>query len=160
MAASSYQVISKEVENHIFRYNWVFRRICIYKQPTLTKWWNYNIFLQIWYSYLKYTGWLFLECALLLAHCNIIRVSWETKKERLTCRKKYIGEFAWRTSLFGLHAFLSFSVAFFVFSFPFSNWSTCWMAPIKIHNIAMVGILHDDTMSEWSKIISRNVILF
>ena len=27
----------------------------------------------------------------------------------------------------------------------------CWMAPIKLHNIAMVGVLCDDTMSERSK---------
>ena len=37
MAASSYQVISKEVENRIFRHNWFFRHICMYKEPTLTK---------------------------------------------------------------------------------------------------------------------------
>ena len=36
MAASAYHVISKEVENHIFRHNWIFRRTCMYKQPTLT----------------------------------------------------------------------------------------------------------------------------
>ena len=41
MAASSYHVISKEVENHIFRHNWIFRHISMYKQPTLTKYGNY-----------------------------------------------------------------------------------------------------------------------
>ena len=37
MAASAYHVISKEVENRIFRQNWIFRHTCMYKQPTLTK---------------------------------------------------------------------------------------------------------------------------
>ena len=37
MAASSYRVISKEVENQIFRDNGIFRQTCFYKQSTLTK---------------------------------------------------------------------------------------------------------------------------
>ena len=110
--------------------------------------------VQIWYGYFRYTVRLFLGCALLLAHSNISRASWETKKERFSYRKKYIWEFAWGTSLFWLHAFLSMSlsVAFFVFFLPLPKEATCWMTPIKIHNIAMVGILCDDTMSEQSKI--------
>ena len=53
-----------------------------------------------------------------------------------------------------LHAFLpmSLSVAFFVFSLHLPKEPTCWMAPIKTHNIAMVGILCDDTMSEQSQL--------
>ena len=56
----------------------------------------------------------------LAAHCNIIRVSWETKKKRLNSRKNCKEEFVWGTSLFCLHVFLliSFFVAFFVSS-PF-----------------------------------------
>ena len=37
VAASAYHVIPKEVENFIFRENHIFRRICMYKQPILTK---------------------------------------------------------------------------------------------------------------------------
>ena len=37
MAVSAYHVISSEVENHIFKHDWSFRHLCIYKQPTLTK---------------------------------------------------------------------------------------------------------------------------
>ena len=37
MAASAYDVISTEVENHIFERNWIFRHLSIYNQPTLTK---------------------------------------------------------------------------------------------------------------------------
>ena len=52
MTASTYHVISKEEENHIFSHNWIFRDTCIYKQPTLTKKWNY-IFVQILCSYFQ-----------------------------------------------------------------------------------------------------------
>ena len=56
MAALSYQVISKEVENHILKYNWIlFSHTCMYKYS------NYNIFVQIWYSYFRYTGRFFLN---------------------------------------------------------------------------------------------------
>ena len=43
MTASAYHVISKEVKNHIFRHNWIFRDTRMYKQPILKKQWNYNI---------------------------------------------------------------------------------------------------------------------
>ena len=36
MAASAYRVVSKEIENQIFRHNGNFRHTCVYKQPTLT----------------------------------------------------------------------------------------------------------------------------
>ena len=72
---------------------------------------------------------------------------WVTEKRA----KKNLCE---RHHFFWLHALLSmaFSVAFFVFSLLSPNWLICWMAPIKIHNTAMVGILCDDTMRERSKI--------
>ena len=81
MAASACHVISKEAENHIFRNNWIFWHTCIYKQPTLTKLWNYNIFAQVLYRYFRYTGRLFLGCALFVVGWNIIRAPWEAKKE-------------------------------------------------------------------------------
>ena len=37
MAASAYHVISKEVENCVFRHNHIFRRTFMYKQPILTR---------------------------------------------------------------------------------------------------------------------------
>ena len=151
IAASAYHIISKEVENHIFRHKLIFRYTCMYKQHTLTN--NYDIFAQMWYSYFRYTFRLFLECVLFVGHCNIIKASWETKKERLSYRKKYIEGFVRGTSLFWLHVLLSMSffVAFPVYSLPLPKWRTCWMSHIKIHNIAMVGILCDDTMSELPK---------
>ena len=96
---------------------WIFRHTCIYKQPPLTKYWNYNIFVQIWYSCFRYTDRLLLGCTLFVARCNIIRASCETKK----------------------HTFFSMPifVAFFVNYLPLTRWRTCWIAPVKIHNIAM-----------------------
>ena len=40
MAASVYHVITKEVENLVFRDNHIFRHTCMYKQPRLIKQWN------------------------------------------------------------------------------------------------------------------------
>ena len=37
MAASAYHVVEKEVENQIFRPNWIFSHKCVYKQPKLKK---------------------------------------------------------------------------------------------------------------------------
>ena len=73
--------------------------------------------MQILYSYFRYTGRLFLGCALFVARCNTIRTSWETKKERLSYRKKYIEEFVWGISLFWLHA-LSMSFCCFLCLLP------------------------------------------
>ena len=45
--------------------------------------------MQILYNYFRYTGSLFLGCALFVAHCNIIRASCETKKEGWVSEKIY-----------------------------------------------------------------------
>ena len=89
--------------------------------------------MQILYCYFRYAGRLFLGCALFVAGCNTIRKSWETKKERLSYRKKYIEEFVWGISLFWLHACLF--LAFFVYFLPLP---TCGMAAIKIHILLWV----------------------
>ena len=106
LTASAYHFTSKEVENHIFRHSWNFRHTFMYKQFTLTKCGNYNIFLQIWYSYFRYTDRFFLGYALFVARCSIITASWETKKERFSHRKKYIEEFVWETFLTACPPFL------------------------------------------------------
>ena len=41
MAASTYHIISKEVENHILKHDWFITHLCMRKQPTLTKQWKY-----------------------------------------------------------------------------------------------------------------------
>ena len=66
MGASTYQVISKEVDNIIFRHNRTFRHKCMCKQLILIMQRNYNIIVQI-YSYLRYTDKLLDVFFLLLA---------------------------------------------------------------------------------------------
>ena len=91
MAASAHHAIS----NKGGKIYGIFRYTCMYKQPILTKYWNYNSFVQILYSTLRYV--------FLVARCNIIRASWgSSKNKRLSCRKKYIEEF--ETSFLWLHA--------------------------------------------------------
>ena len=46
-----------------------------YKQPTLTKQWNYFILEQILHKYFRYTGWFFFAYALFVARFNVIRYS-------------------------------------------------------------------------------------
>ena len=92
-------------KNHIFKHTWNFRHLCKYKQSILTKQWNYNILVQSLYRYFRYTSRLSLGCALSVARCNMW-VSCESKKERLSYRKKYVKEFARGTSLFCLHTLL------------------------------------------------------
>ena len=45
------------------------------------------IFLCKYYSYFRYTGRMFLGCALFVARCNVIRASCETKKEGLSFKE-------------------------------------------------------------------------
>ena len=142
-----------EVENHIFRHNWIFRHTYMYKTTHIGKVIELKFFEQILYSYFRYTGSLFLGCALFVARCNIIRASSDTKKERYSYSKKYIEEFVWEKSLFWLNTFLSMSFFyFFVYFLLLPKWRTCLMFPIKIHTIAMGGILCDDIMSQRLKI--------
>ena len=75
MDDSAYRVLSKEVDNRIFRPNRILGT-CIYKQP----YWQSSeiiiIFVQLSHSYLRYTD--VLGCVFFAVWCNIIRVSWET----------------------------------------------------------------------------------
>ena len=52
----------------------------------------------------------------------------------------------------GTSCFLCDFFAFLVYSLPHLKWHTCWVAPIKIHNIAMGCNVCDDIMSEGLKI--------
>ena len=117
--------------------------------------------MQILYSYFRYTGRLFLGYALFVARCNTIRTSWETKKERLSYRKKCIEEFVWGISLFWLHALLSMPFCCFLRLLPPPSHVThlqngCY----KDGYIATSGILCYDIMSKRSKIWKSNLILY
>ena len=96
----------EEGRKSLCRRNWIYKHTCMYEQPTLTKQWNYSIFVNLLYSYFKYTNRLFLGCVLFVGCCSIIWASRETKKERLSYRKRY--------SERGLYALLSMS--FFLLS--------------------------------------------
>ena len=65
---------------YIFKHNWIFRYLCIYKQPILTNSWI-KILLCKYYvcRYFRYTGRLFLGCVLFVARWNIIRPSWKPR---------------------------------------------------------------------------------
>ena len=89
MAASAYHVISTEVENDIFKHDWIFRHLCIHKQPNLTKLWNFNIFVQILYTVVvsgtmvgSFLDVLFLSFAVIISelHEKTRRKDWVTEK--------------------------------------------------------------------------------
>ena len=143
MAALAYRVIPKEAENQIFRHNWIFRQTCVYKQPTLTKWWNYN-FVQLLYSCLRYIGRLFLDF-LSFCCCNIITALWETKIKKY--KDWVIKESTYKNLCEGHHFFYCTPSFLCHFLFPSSSttlpkWCAYWMATIKTH-IVMGFILYD-----------------
>ena len=154
-SVSRYHVTSNEVKNHIVRHNWVFKHICCINNPH----WQSSGIITFLYKYYIVISDAMVGCFLFfVAGCNIIRASWETKKElRLSYRKNYIREFVWGTQLFWLHAllFMSLSVAFFRLSFCFF---CCFLQVMYLlngsckDNIAMGSILCDDIMSERLKI--------
>ena len=138
MADSVYHVISKEVENLSLDAIEFFAQIYIVISDRL---------------YFRYTDRLFLGFILFVLPCNIISASRATKKERLSYRKRYIEECVrYITFLTAPPSFYVIFPAFFLYSLQLLKWCTCWMAPIKIHNIAMGGILCDDIMIKPLKI--------
>ena len=153
MVASAYNVISTEVENHIFKTIEFLDISAFINNPHWHSSGNLIFFVQILYSYFRYTGRLFLGCALFVAGCNTIRTSWETKKERLSYRKKYIKEFVWGISFFWIHALLSMSLSCFLCLLPLpSQAMQLWNGSYEDTYIAMGDILCDDMMSKRSKI--------
>ena len=153
MAASAYHVLSTEVENYIFKTIEFLDTSAFINNP---HWQSSGILMFLCKnlcSYFRYTGRLFFGYAPFVPHCNTIRISWETKKERLSYRKTCIEEFVWGISLFWLHAFLSMSFYWFLRLLPPSS----QVMPLrndayKDTYIAMGGILCDDIISKRSKI--------
>ena len=142
-----------EVENHIFKTIEFLDISAFINNPHWHSSGNLIFFVQILYSYFRYTGRLFLGCALFVAGCNTIRTSWETKKERLSYRKKYIKEFVWGISFFWIHALLSMSLSCFLCLLPLpSQAMQLWNGSYEDTYIAMGDILCDDMMSKRSKI--------
>ena len=91
MAASAYHYIKGGGKSH-YGHSRIFRHTCMCKQASLTKQWNYNIFVQILYglSVTLIGSWMCFF--FVVVRCNIIGILSETKKKRLSQRKKYIEE--------------------------------------------------------------------
>ena len=81
-----------EVENCIFRQNRIFRLTFMYKQPMLTRKWNYNIFVQILHSSVRYTA-QYHSCS--LWYCQSFTRNQEGKmdSQKSVCRRKVICHF-------------------------------------------------------------------
>ena len=155
LAASAYRVISKEVKNHILRHNWIFRHTCCINN---THWQSGEIKIFLCKYYIALSDTLvgsFLDVLFLLLAVILSRFLEKPRRNKdwVTEKSTYIEELVWGRSFFLLHALLSMSlfVAFFVFSLLLPKRRTCWIAPIKIHDNAMGGILCDDIMSEQLK---------
>ena len=77
-----------------YRHNRIFRHTCMCKKSILIKQCNYNIFLQVSNSYLRYTDTLLDVLFLLLALFKITRVLWEqTRKDWLMARSLVVSDF-------------------------------------------------------------------
>ena len=145
----------KEVINHIFRRNWIFRHtICINN----SHWQSGGIIILLCKYFIAISDIMvgtFMDVLFLLLAVILPGLLEKPRRNKdWVPEKKCIEEFVWGTSLFWLHALISISlfIGFFVYSLPHSTWRTCWMVLMEINNIAMEGILCDDIMSDRSKI--------
>ena len=139
MASPVYHAISKKVKNQIFRHNWIFRHKCVYKQTALIKQWNYNILVQIFYSYFRYIGRPFLGCAVFVASCNIISFMRNQEGIKIELqKKKYKKELCERHHFFDCTPSRLYHFLLLSSSTLLRKSRTCWLIPIKIHNISMV----------------------
>ena len=145
----------KEGKKSHLEIHWTFRHTCCINNP---HWQSGGIIIFLCKYYIIMSDTLvgsFLDVLILLLTVILSVLPEKPRRnKRVSYRKKYIEEFVWGTSLYWFYALLSMTlcVAFFVYSFPLSERRTCWMAPIKRHNIAMGGTLCDDITSERSKI--------
>ena len=91
MTASAYHVISKEVENRIFRHNRTFRHTFMYQQPTLTSS-GIITFLCKYYIVISDTlisSWM----SFFFARCKPRRKDWVTEKVHRRIRVRHILSF-------------------------------------------------------------------
>ena len=158
MNASSYHVISKEVENHIFKYNLIFRDTCMIHVCIKNPHWQNS---EIMIFFCKYDVVIsdilvgsFLD-VLYFFLTVILSELHETprRKERVT--EKVYRRICARdiTFLTALPSLLFFNFLLLsLFSLPPCHMTNLLNNPMKIHYNAMVSILRDDTMSEQSKL--------
>ena len=131
MAAWTYHVTSKEVENHIFKHDWLITHLCMHKQLTFTKQWKYfcaNISYIVTSDTLLASFWdvFFLTLALTFSEFHV-----NPRRKDSVPEKRY--RICVSDETFWLHALLSMSffVAVFVYSLPLPKWraysmAVCW----------------------------------
>ena len=144
-AAWTYHVILKEVENHIFKHNWVFRHLLCINNPHWQSSGN-TIFLCKYIvisdtligSFFDVLFWL-LVVILSELHLKSRRKDWDSEKIH---RRICVRDIHFLTAPL---LSMPFFVAFFVYSLPLPKWCTCSMA-------RMGCVLCDDVMSERSSI--------
>ena len=158
MNASSYHVISKEVENHIFKHNLIFRDTCMIHVCIKNPHWQNS---EIMIFFCKYDVVIsdilvgsFLD-VLYFFLTVILSELHETprRKERVT--EKVYRRICARgiTFLTALPSLLFFNFLLLsLFSLPPCHMTNLPNNPMKIHYNAMVSILRDDTISEQSKL--------
>ena len=95
-----------------------------------------------WNFYFRYTGRLFLGCAIFVAKFNFIRAFLHTEGIKIELQKKFT-----QKNLCAGYPFFDCTPLIFCCSFhllpPFPMCRTGWMPPMKIYNIDMGGILCD-----------------
>ena len=141
-AASAYHVISKKVENQIFRHNWIFRQHVRTNKP---HWQSSGIIIFLWKYYIVISdtlvGFFFDVLFLLLA----VLLSELYEKPRR--KKDWVTEKSTKKNLRERHQFFDctpFLLSHFLLlssSTLLPKWRTCCMTTIKIQNISMGGIL-------------------
>ena len=78
--------ISKKLKNRIFRNNFIFRHICMYKQPILTQQWNFKTSMQIYVviSDTLIDSWMCFYCCSLYHYQRFMR----NQKGKVELQKK------------------------------------------------------------------------
>ena len=131
------------------RHNWIFRHTCRINNPHRE---SDRIITFLGKYYIVISDTLvgsFLDVLFLL-----LALIFSGFREKPRRNKDWVTEKSTYNNLCEGHAFFDckpyFLCDFLLLSLSssLSKWRTCWMAPIKIYNIAMGGNLYDDIMSE------------
>ena len=145
----------KEGKKSHLEIHWIFRHTCCINNP---HWQSCGIIIFLCKYYIVISDALigsFLDVLILLLAVTLSGFHEKPRRNEDWITKKVHRRICLRDITFLVACppfYVTFFVAFFVYSLPLSEWRTCWMVPIKRHNIAMGGTLRDDITSERSKI--------
>ena len=143
MAPSSYHVMSNKIENYLFKHSIIFRHT--YKPhwqscEIMIFFCKYDIFIwYFWYDiFLKYLFQIYWQAP----SCSLQYQSFMRNQERKIGLQKKVHRRICAKDITFLTAspplFYVISCCFLRFLSPVSKWRTCWMAPIKIHDNAVI----------------------